>query len=56
MFLKNPDLFSGEFWSGRKAKELGLIDGIGNADQILRDKFGEKIVIKNEQKKNFFDL
>ena len=28
------ELFSGEFWSGKKAKDLGLIDGIGNADQI----------------------
>ncbi len=40
------ELFSGEFWSGRKAKELGLIDGIGNADQILREKFGDDINIK----------
>ena len=32
---KNPDLFTGEFWSGSKAKELGLIDGIGNVDEIL---------------------
>ena len=42
------ELFSGEFWSGKKAKDLGLIDGIGNADQILRKKFGEKVVIKNK--------
>jgi len=44
------ELFSGEFWSGTKAKELGLIDGIGNADQILRKKFGEKVVIKKFEK------
>ena len=44
------ELFSGEFWSGRKAKELGLIDGIGNADQILREKFGDKIIIKKFEK------
>ena len=44
------ELFSGEFWSGRKAKELGLIDGIGNADQILKEKFGDKIVIKKFEK------
>ena len=25
------ELFTGEFWSGTKSKELGLIDGIGNA-------------------------
>ena len=44
------ELFSGEFWSGTKAKELGLIDGIGNADQILREKFGENVVIKKFEK------
>jgi len=44
------ELFSGEFWSGKKAKEFGLIDGIGNAEQILREKFGEEVVIKNFEK------
>ena len=43
-------MFSGEFWSGRKAKELGLIDGIGNADQILRQKYGEDVIIKKFEK------
>ena len=44
------ELFSGEFWSGRKAKDLGLIDGIGNADEILKEKFGEKVEIKKFEK------
>ena len=44
------ELFSGEFWSGRKAKELGLIDGIGNANEILKEKFGENITIKKFEK------
>ena len=44
------ELFSGEFWSGRKAKELGLIDGIGTADQILREKFGDNVIIKKFEK------
>jgi len=50
--LKKSDveLFSGEFWSGRKAKELGLIDGIGNADQILKEKFGDDVIIKKFEK------
>ena len=30
------ELFSGEFWSGRKAKDLGLIDEVGDANQILK--------------------
>ena len=44
------ELFSGEFWSGRKAKELGLIEDIGNADQILKKKFGENVVVKKFEK------
>lgn len=44
------ELFSGEFWSGRKSKELGLIDGIGNADKVLREKFGKDVVIKKFEK------
>jgi signal peptide peptidase SppA len=50
--LKKSDeeLFTGEFWSGRKAKDLGLIDEIGNVNQILREKFGEDIIIKKFEK------
>ena len=44
------ELFSGEFWAGGRAKELGLIDGIGDANQILREKFGEDVVIKKFEK------
>ena len=47
---KGIELFSGEFWSGRKSLELGLIDGIGTVDQILREKFGEDVVIKKFEK------
>ena len=44
------ELFSGEFWSGKKALELGLIDGIGNSNDVLREKYGNDIVIKNFEK------
>ena len=44
------ELFSGEFWSGSKAKDLGLIDEVGDANQILREKFGEDVVIKKFEK------
>ena len=44
------ELFSGEFWSGSKAKELGLIDGVGDAHQILKEKFGNDVVIKKFEK------
>ena len=44
------ELFSGEFWAGSKAKELGLIDGLGNANEILKEKYGEDVVIKKFEK------
>ncbi len=39
-------LFSGEFWTGAKAVELGLIDGIGELRQTLRARYGDKVVLK----------
>jgi len=44
------ELFSGEFWSGSKAKDLGLIDGIGNANEVLKEKFGDDVIIKKFEK------
>jgi serine protease SohB len=38
------DLFSGEFWTGRRALELGLIDAIGDLRGVLRQRFGNKVV------------
>ena len=39
-------LFSGEFWSGRRAIELGLVDGLGELRGVLRDRFGEGVRIR----------
>ncbi|HJQ58935.1 MAG TPA: S49 family peptidase, partial [Vineibacter sp.] len=43
--LKGDDatLFEGEFWTGRRALELGLIDGIGHLRDVLRARYGEKV-------------
>jgi serine protease SohB len=38
------DLFSGEYWTGRRALELGLVDGIGELRGVLRERFGDKVV------------
>jgi len=44
--LKAPenDLFSGEYWTGRRGLELGLVDGIGDLRGVLRERFGDKVV------------
>jgi len=36
-------VFSGEFWTGHRAKELGLVDEIGDLRSVMREKFGEKV-------------
>ena len=43
--LREPhdDLFSGAFWTGQRAVELGLVDGLGECRQVLRERFGEEI-------------
>lgn len=40
------DLFTGQIWLARRAKELGLIDGIGHLKPVLQERFGEKIKIR----------
>ena len=44
--LAGPEktLFSGEYWSGSKAVELGLADGIGDLRTTLRTRFGDDVV------------
>ena len=42
-------LFTGAYWTGRQALELGLIDGIGDLRNVMREKFGDNVRFK------FFD-
>ncbi|SCY89771.1 S49 family peptidase [Microvirga guangxiensis] len=37
------DLFSGAFWVGAEALDLGLIDGLGDVRSVLRQRFGEDV-------------
>ena len=46
--------FTGEFWSGSASLKIGLIDGIGNAEEVLREKFGEDVIIKKLEKAKGF--
>lgn len=36
-------VFTGMFWTGLKAKELGLIDDLGDIRSVLRKQFGDKV-------------
>ena len=52
--VEKNNIFTGEFWTGKTALKLGLIDGLGNADQVLKKKFGDKVVIKTFEKRKGF--
>jgi len=43
--LNGPEneLFSGEYWTGKRALGLGLVDAIGDLRSTLRARFGEKV-------------
>ncbi len=38
-------VFSGDFFTGQKGMELGLVDGIGSLQSVAKDKLGEKVKI-----------
>ena len=40
---EEDSLFSGEFWTGRRALDLGLIDGLGDLRGVMRQRFGDKV-------------
>ena len=40
---EEKDLFTGEIWLAEKAKELGLIDGIGHLRPLMKERFGDKV-------------
>ena len=57
--LKGADdvMFSGAFWSGTQALELGLIDQIGVLNQVLAQKFGDDMrLIMLSSKRKFGPL
>ena len=40
------NLFSGEFWTGKQAETLGLIEGLGDMRSVMRERFGVKVRLK----------
>ncbi len=43
---EEADVFSGEFWTGRRALEMGLVDGLGDLRQVMRERYGEKVRLR----------
>lgn len=47
--LKADDdvLFTGQWWTGLRGVELGLVDGIGDLHATLRERYGDTVVLKH---------
>jgi serine protease SohB len=40
----DDSLFSGEYWTGVRARELGLVDRLGDLRSFLRERFGDSVL------------
>ncbi len=49
---ETPELFSGLFWTGQQALDLGLIDHLGSLDQVARDVVKAEDVVDYTPKEN----
>ena len=53
--ISGKKIFTGEVWEAARAKDLGLIDGIGHLETIISNKFGEDVKYKKlERKRGLF--
>ncbi|HWO60311.1 MAG TPA: S49 family peptidase [Umezawaea sp.] len=50
----DDELFTGEVWTGVKAAELGLVDGIGTVRSVISKRFPDAEISIAEPKKNLF--
>lgn len=44
--IANDDLFSGRYWTGRRAVDLGLVDGLGDLRGVMRERFGDTVELR----------
>ncbi len=51
----DPDIFSGLFWTGEDAKELGLIDGFGSAEYVAREIIKAETMVNFNPEKDIFE-
>jgi len=43
---KDEQLFSGDIWTGARAVDLGLIDGLGDFRGVMRETFGKNVKLR----------
>ena len=51
----DPEIFSGLFWSGRQALDLGLVDGLASTGQVAREVIGQEEIVNYTPRTNPLD-
>lgn len=51
----DQDIFSGLVWNGLQARELGLVDGLGDARFVASERVGQEDVVDYTPRGNLFD-
>lgn len=52
---EDPNLFSGLFWNGEEAKDLGLIDGLGSSGYVAREIIGADKIVDHTHKEDWLE-
>ncbi|MGB7480710.1 MAG: S49 family peptidase [Burkholderiaceae bacterium] len=52
---ETPEMFSGLFWTGARAVEMGLADGFGTVDMVARDLFKAEDIVDYTQQEGLPD-
>ncbi len=50
---ETPDMFSGLFWTGEQAVQLGLADQLGSLDMVAREVVKAEKLVDYTNKQNF---
>ena len=49
---ETPETFSGLFWTGQQAVEMGLADGLASVDHVARDVVGAEVIVDYTRRDN----
>jgi len=52
---ESPEIFSGLVWTGERAVQLGLADGLGSLDSVAREVIKAETVVDFTPEENYFE-
>jgi protease IV len=51
----SPEIFSGLVWTGERAVQLGLVDGLGSLDSVARDVIKAETIVDFTPDENYLE-